>query len=327
MPESRVLTADFLMGSRVRDRNGQELGTIENLVIDHERRQGLYLLLSIDGLEDRLFPVPWRAVRRTPEGLSLDRSREQVAAGPSYDRHFRPDLSEERWNDRIDEHYGYVAERRPPEERTVSPASGRRGFWLAALLVVLILVVGVAYIAYNQGWSSSTASVEAAASSLRRTSADVATTVKVKTALALSKRVSAYDVDVDTNNGIVTLSGHVASEDIKELAGEIARDTSGVERLQNALVVDPGVRTRSDTTPLSERVTELEARIEIKEAIESDPELRDADLTVRFEKGRAVLEGEVQMESQKSKAEEIARSVEGVQEVENRIVISATRRL
>jgi hyperosmotically inducible protein len=57
---------------------------------------------------------------------------------------------------------------------------------------------------------------------------DAGITTNVKTKLAADDTVKSYRVDVDTRNGVVTLSGDVESAAAKEQAIRIARETDGV---------------------------------------------------------------------------------------------------
>jgi hypothetical protein len=57
---------------------------------------------------------------------------------------------------------------------------------------------------------------------------DVGITTAVKSKLAADDTVKAYQVDVDTNNKIVTLRGEVDSPIAETMALQIARDTEGV---------------------------------------------------------------------------------------------------
>jgi osmotically-inducible protein OsmY len=57
---------------------------------------------------------------------------------------------------------------------------------------------------------------------------DAGITTNVKTKLAADDTVKAYQVDVDTRNGVVTLSGDVETTAAKEQAIRIARETDGV---------------------------------------------------------------------------------------------------
>jgi hyperosmotically inducible protein len=66
---------------------------------------------------------------------------------------------------------------------------------------------------------------------------DAWVTAKTKIALFAEDRVSGWDVKVDTNNGVVTLTGKVDSADAKNAADEVARTIEGVRDVKNDLQV------------------------------------------------------------------------------------------
>lgn len=66
---------------------------------------------------------------------------------------------------------------------------------------------------------------------------DATTTATVKTELAVNTNVAARNINVDTRNDVVTLSGTVASEKEKELAESIALNASDTEKVRNQLEV------------------------------------------------------------------------------------------
>ncbi len=72
---------------------------------------------------------------------------------------------------------------------------------------------------------------------------DAGITTSVKTQLAADDTVKAYQVDVDTNNHVVTLSGDVPSIAAKDQAIQIARTTNGVRDVIDQLRVSPTAAT------------------------------------------------------------------------------------
>jgi hypothetical protein len=72
---------------------------------------------------------------------------------------------------------------------------------------------------------------------------DAGITTAVKSKLAADDMVKAYQVDVDTNNKVVTLSGDVATEAQKDQAVMIARNTDGVSDVIDRLRVSPTAAT------------------------------------------------------------------------------------
>lgn len=69
---------------------------------------------------------------------------------------------------------------------------------------------------------------------------DATITAKVKTAIAADKDLSAIRIDVDTQNGVVTLSGPAPTATAKERASELARTIKGVTSVNNQLTVKAG---------------------------------------------------------------------------------------
>jgi hyperosmotically inducible periplasmic protein len=66
---------------------------------------------------------------------------------------------------------------------------------------------------------------------------DAALTTAVKTKLAADKLSSLTRVDVDTNNGTVSLNGVVESSDQRARAQELASQVNGVNRVINNIQV------------------------------------------------------------------------------------------
>ena len=63
-------------------------------------------------------------------------------------------------------------------------------------------------------------------------------TTKIQAQYFMDPDVKGHQIDVDTRNGTVTLSGTVSSDARKQVAEEIARETDGVTRVVNRLTVD-----------------------------------------------------------------------------------------
>lgn len=67
---------------------------------------------------------------------------------------------------------------------------------------------------------------------------DAAITSKVKARLAGKQGLSSFDIHVETNNGVVTLTGTVDSQAQRKRAGEVASNTGGVKGVNNELAVN-----------------------------------------------------------------------------------------
>jgi hyperosmotically inducible protein len=67
---------------------------------------------------------------------------------------------------------------------------------------------------------------------------DAMITTKVKAALVAEKNLSALHVTAETNLGVVTLTGTVATAEQVEHAARVARGVEGVKQVENKLRVD-----------------------------------------------------------------------------------------
>jgi hyperosmotically inducible protein len=71
------------------------------------------------------------------------------------------------------------------------------------------------------------------------TASNATLTTKVKSALASDAGAKTMtNINVDSNNGVVTLKGKVDSADMKKKAGEIAKKVEGVKSVKNQLTVE-----------------------------------------------------------------------------------------
>ncbi|WP_066153088.1 BON domain-containing protein [Hydrogenophaga pseudoflava] len=78
---------------------------------------------------------------------------------------------------------------------------------------------------------------EQAVQSVTTAATDMAITTKVKAALAADDQLSALKIDVDTVQGVVSLTGPAPSAEAAERATTLAKAVEGVTEVQNKLVV------------------------------------------------------------------------------------------
>lgn len=141
---------------------------------------------------------------------------------------------------------------------------------------------------------------------------DTAITAKVKSAFVADPEVKSLDVTVETRKGEVQLSGFVDNQAQVDRAVDIARRTQGVTDVQNKLALKtPGtVGSAVDDTLITAKV---------KTALVRDDTVKALDISVRTNKGEVQLSGYVENETQLSRATEVARTVEGVKTVDNKM--------
>ena len=101
-----------VLGTKVVNAEGEDLGKIEDVVIDpFEDRIG-YAILSFGGflaMGDKHFAIPWEALgfdlSNKVAVLNIDRDRLKNA--PGFDKNNWPDMADINWANEIRTHYGY----------------------------------------------------------------------------------------------------------------------------------------------------------------------------------------------------------------------------
>ncbi len=80
---------------------------------------------------------------------------------------------------------------------------------------------------------------KSAAKSAETALSDSEITASVKTKLLADKTVGGLKIDVDTDHGVVTLTGPVTSATEKSTALRLAKETKGVKKVVSKLTVEP----------------------------------------------------------------------------------------
>jgi hyperosmotically inducible periplasmic protein len=189
---------------------------------------------------------------------------------------------------------------------------------------------------------------------------DAGITTNVKTKLAADDTVKAYQVDVDTRNGVVTLSGTVENTAAKEQAINIARGTDGVRDVIDQIRVGEAAatggtydlenRAERGAAEVKEEGRELTAEVkeESREAAAKAGDVADktgaaitdaaitsavkakflADTTVKglridvdTSNGMVTLNGNVSSKAEADRAMTLARNTDGVKNVHSNLKI------
>ena len=178
---------------------------------------------------------------------------------------------------------------------------------------------------------------------------DPGITTAVKSKLAADDTVKAYQIDVDTANGVVTLTGNVDSSAAKAKAVILARGTNGVADVVDHLNVgapatsttgeikddlntagqatkDAGERAVDATKNAAERTGEVVGDAAITTAVKSkllgDTTTPGLSIDVDTKDGVVKLNGTVKNNVESERAMSVARDTDGVKRVVNNLKIS-----
>jgi sporulation protein YlmC with PRC-barrel domain len=107
----RVLSAGTLAGDSVKNSAGEDLGKVDEIMIDIPSGQVAYAVLSFGGflrMGNKLFAVPWSALRLDEDEkcFILDVDKSTLESAPGFDKENWPDMADTAWGARIFKHYG-----------------------------------------------------------------------------------------------------------------------------------------------------------------------------------------------------------------------------
>jgi len=131
-------------------------------------------------------------------------------------------------------------------------------------------------------------------------------TTAVKLRLLTNSQTPVFDINVDSDDGVVTLFGIVDSERTSQAAGNEARKVGGVRDVKNQLQVIP--------TSQRQNVTKSDADVKaaLRQRIRERLELADDKIDVEVRNGVARLSGRVKTQVNRLVALVVARSTPGV---------------
>ena len=153
---------------------------------------------------------------------------------------------------------------------------------------------------------------------------DATISARVKSRLLWNRNTNGLAIDVDTQNGVVTLKGKVASGAHRDLAVQLAKNTTGVQRVRDELEVVPSPRKEGAKTPLERvetRASDAWITAKVKSVLLFSKEAESADIEVGTSDQVVTLQGTVASEAQKNKILEIVGDIVGVKEVRSKLTV------
>ena len=107
----RVLAASTLAGDQVQNSAGEDLGKVDEIMIDIPAGKVAYAVLSFGGflgMGNKLFAVPWNALKldEDKKHFILDVDKKKLENAPGFDKDNWPDMADTSWGTRIFSYYG-----------------------------------------------------------------------------------------------------------------------------------------------------------------------------------------------------------------------------
>jgi len=246
----RVQQASKLMGQVVKNQQGEELGKVENMLVDVQSGRLVAIVISSGGflgMRDELSAVPPTALTFNAERdtLQLDTSKERLSAAPHFKSDQWPDFNQPEYSNSVYRAYQvepYFASNAALNADNSSARTVRNADKTAR---------NVADMDKDNG-ARKVRDADNTARNVRdrddrtltpmdqgNSKVDTDTTAQIRKGILAGKGMStsAKNVKIITNNGRVTLRGPVQSEDEKRLIGEIANRVARAENVDNQLEV------------------------------------------------------------------------------------------
>lgn len=148
---------------------------------------------------------------------------------------------------------------------------------------------------------------------------DANTTARVEMQLLWNETTSGLDIKVETQGKQVTLSGNVSTEKERRLAERIARQTKGVDRVENKLQVAPEDTLSAQANQMAQEaalaVSDTWITARIKTSLQFNKDIDHKRIQVTTENGVVTLRGRVSTPQEHDAVTAIASGMAGVKKV------------
>jgi PRC-barrel domain len=108
----KVLSASTLIGDGVRNMQDEDLGKMEDMMVDLGSGRIAYAVVSFGGflgMGSKLFAIPWNAFRLDTDRkvFVLDVDKQVLENAPGFDKDNWPDFADREWGAQIHSYYGF----------------------------------------------------------------------------------------------------------------------------------------------------------------------------------------------------------------------------
>lgn len=117
-PQGQLYRSTKIIGATLRDAKDKKIGNIKDLVLDRERGEIAYAVVSFGGVLGvgrKLHAIPWQALAPSDNGRHyiLHADRETINQAPGFDMARWPDMADPKWSGEIDRYWNRMVGRGP----------------------------------------------------------------------------------------------------------------------------------------------------------------------------------------------------------------------
>ena len=145
--------------------------------------------------------------------------------------------------------------------------------------------------------------------------------LKIRSRLLVKANVSLADTKVDVRDGVVTLTGKADSSAQKQLTEEYVKDIEGVRSVRNDIqVVEPMANAENRST-MGEKIDDSSITAQVKYELFSHRSTSALKTKVKTDNGHVMISGEASNDAEKDLVTKLAKSVRGVESVDNNMMV------
>lgn len=144
------------------------------------------------------------------------------------------------------------------------------------------------------------------------------------TAFALNKHLSPFQISVKVHEGSALLEGKVENQVDRELAEQVALDTSGINKVDNRLTIDDALAEQPPARQqIAQKLEDATLTATVKSKLLWNSITQGLDVSVDTVAGVVTLKGHAPTADAKQLAGQMAHDTDGVFEVNNLISLGA----
>jgi len=144
--------------------------------------------------------------------------------------------------------------------------------------------------------------------------------LKVKSALAYHRSVSAYATQVELKEGVVTLKGAATSQTQKDLAEEYAKDIEGVKSVKNKMTIV----SAAEKPTIAEMIDDASISAQVRMVLLAHLSTSSFKTSIHTSEGIVTVTGSAKNLAEKSQVTRLVSDIHGVKSVVNNMTVQVT---
>lgn len=322
----KVKRTSKLIGQEAKGTDGEKLGTIHDLVLTPDFERVSYIALSsggVWGIGDTLHAIPWSALKYTADDscvLNLTKSQLEDKEGFNQDRW--PSEADSQWSSLSGSQTQSQAWQRQQDTTTRAQQSQTARQRQQMESDTQERTSQRQDIARRDEDSRSYRQVATADRNVERRRVTKLTGMDVQNYEGENVgNVEEFVVAIEgTSRGMQQSSATQQSSGIQQSSQQQGQRTEEQQRQQGQTAREGAQGTRQQATGSQQQLTQ-----QVEQKLQQ--QFPQANISVSINEDTATLRGSVQQENQKQQAEQIAKSVQGIENIENQINVSGGQQM